>query len=147
MESYLSFSDRHEAFCQEYVKDRNATQAAIRAGYSEKTARQQGSRLLTNAAISSRIGELQEEIAERNEIDADNIMAKLETVYERSLEEGNFAAANRAAELQGKMVGAFTERADVNVRSSMFPTTPGDLDATIERLAKIAGIPISFATG
>ena len=64
-----------------------------------------------------------------------------------SLEEGNYAAANRSAELQGKMVGAFTERADVNLRSSMFPTTPGDLDATIARLAKIAGIPITFATG
>ena len=138
---------KHEFFCQEYIKDLNSTQAAIRAGYSEKTARQQGSRLLTNAAINSRIGELQEEIAERNEIDADNIMAKLETVYERSLQEGNYAAANRAAELQGKMISAFTERADVNLRSSMFPTNPGDLDSTIARLAKIAGIPISLATG
>ncbi len=93
------------------------------------------------------IGELQEEIAERNEIDADNIMAKLETVYERSLEEGNYAAANRSAELQGKMVGAFTERADVRVRNSMIPTNADDVDSMIVRLAKIAGIPISLATG
>lgn len=49
---------KHEKFAQEYCVDFNATQAAIRAGYSKKTAKQQGSRLLTYADISLRVKEL-----------------------------------------------------------------------------------------
>lgn len=49
---------KRKRFCHEYLKDRNATQAAKRAGYSEKCARQQGQRLLTNADVSAYIAEL-----------------------------------------------------------------------------------------
>ena len=42
----VSLTDRQERFCEEYLLDLNATQAAIRAGYSRKTANQQGPRLL-----------------------------------------------------------------------------------------------------
>ncbi|MEN5278915.1 terminase small subunit [Brucella sp. TWI432] len=48
-------------FAQEYMKDMNATKAAIRAGYSEKAARQQGSRLLGYYVVNERIQELYEE--------------------------------------------------------------------------------------
>ena len=44
-------------FAQEYVVDFNATKAAIRAGYSEKTARSQGQRLLTNVDIQAAVSE------------------------------------------------------------------------------------------
>ena len=46
---------KHAKFVAEYLIDLNATQAAIRAGYSPKTAKQQGSRLLTNADVASAI--------------------------------------------------------------------------------------------
>ena len=53
---------KQNAFINEYLKDFNATQAAIRAGYSEKTAYSQGQRLLKNveveAAIQTRLNEL-----------------------------------------------------------------------------------------
>lgn len=67
---------KHEKFCNEYIKDMNATQAAIRAGYSEKTARSQGSTLLTNPNIKSRVAELRE--AYFNE----NIMTAQQVEYE-----------------------------------------------------------------
>lgn len=67
---------KHEKFCNEYIKDMNATQAAIRAGYSEKTARSQGSTLLTNPNIKSRVSELRE--AYFNE----NIMTAQQVEYE-----------------------------------------------------------------
>lgn len=44
-------SDKQRRFCEEYLVDHNATQAAIRAGYSQKTARIQASKLLTKANI------------------------------------------------------------------------------------------------
>lgn len=48
-------TDKHARFVAEYLKDFNATQAAVRAGYSAKTAKQQGSRLLTNVDIAAAI--------------------------------------------------------------------------------------------
>jgi phage terminase small subunit len=50
--------DRRDRFAQEYTKDFNATQAAIRAGYSAKTAKQQGSRLLTDVDVRAQIESL-----------------------------------------------------------------------------------------
>lgn len=46
---------KQERFCLEYLVDWNATQAAVRAGFSLKTARQQGARLLSNVAIQQQI--------------------------------------------------------------------------------------------
>lgn len=67
---------RHEKFCHEYIKDMNATQAAIRTGYSEKTAKMQGSRLMTNDDIKLRVAELRD--AYFNE----NIMTAQQVEYE-----------------------------------------------------------------
>ena len=53
----VPLSPRQELFVSEYLVDLNATQAAIRAGYSAKTARKQASRLLSNVDISQRITE------------------------------------------------------------------------------------------
>lgn len=51
-------TDKQEMFCREYIIDLNASQAAIRAGYSKATAKEQASRLLTNVNISNRVMEL-----------------------------------------------------------------------------------------
>lgn len=67
---------RHEKFCHEYIKDMNATQAAIRTGYSEKTAKMQGSRLMTNDDIKLRVAELREAYLD------ENIMTAKQVEYE-----------------------------------------------------------------
>lgn len=51
----MALTPRQELFALEYLKDLNATQAAIRAGYSAKTAKEQGYRLLTNIHVSAYI--------------------------------------------------------------------------------------------
>ena len=66
-------SVKHKRFCEEYLVDLNATQAAIRAGYKEKTARSQGQRLLTNVDIQKYIAELQKKQSERTGITADTV--------------------------------------------------------------------------
>lgn len=73
-------NERHEMFANEFVKDLNASQAAIRCGYSEKTARSQGSRLLTDANIMERISELKLERSERTRIDADYVLRRLSEI-------------------------------------------------------------------
>lgn len=54
---------KYERFCQEYIIDNNATQAAIRAKYSEKTAYSQGQRLLKNVEVAKRVAYLQSELS------------------------------------------------------------------------------------
>lgn len=70
--------DRHARFVAEYLKTANATQAAITAGYSKKTAKVQGSRLLTNAAIAAAIAKAQAARAERTGITQDRVLYELE---------------------------------------------------------------------
>lgn len=69
----MALSNKQLAFINEYLRDFNATQAAIRAGYSAKAARVQGSRLLTNANVSS---EIQSRIAEKS-MSADEVLLRL----------------------------------------------------------------------
>lgn len=63
-EKETGLSDKQEKFCYEYCIDLNATQAAIRAGYSENTARSIASNLLTKVNIKTRIKEMQDNLAE-----------------------------------------------------------------------------------
>lgn len=73
----MALTPKQEMFVAEYLVDLNATQAAIRAGYSEKTANEQGSRLLANVKISAAISEAQAKRSERTEITQDRVLAEL----------------------------------------------------------------------
>jgi phage terminase small subunit len=87
-------SPKQEQFCREYMVDLNGTQAAIRAGYSPKTANEQAAALLAKPSIKSRISELQEVREKRTCITADRVLkeyAKLAFFDPRKLfdEDGN----------------------------------------------------------
>lgn len=68
---------KQNRFCQEYIIALNATQAAIRAGYSYKTANNQCARLLVNVGISEKILQLKKEQAERLQIEADRVILEI----------------------------------------------------------------------
>ena len=65
---------KQRKFVTEYLIDGNATQAAIRAGYSEKTARSIGQRLLTIVDIKNAIEELRKKLESENVADAQEIL-------------------------------------------------------------------------
>ncbi len=71
---------RQLRFCEEYVIDLSGTRAAIRAGYSKKTAAEHASRLLTDVRVKAKIAELQAEIAERNRLKADDVINELRKI-------------------------------------------------------------------
>lgn len=71
---------RQQKFCQQYVKLGNATKAAIKAGYSEKTAKVQASRLLTNANVKAYVDKLKKEAIERNKIELDEVVSILSSL-------------------------------------------------------------------
>lgn len=70
-------TDKQELFAREYIVDLNATQAAIRAGYSAKTAQMQSSRLLSNVMVKERIAGLKGERREEVGIDAAYVLRRL----------------------------------------------------------------------
>ena len=125
-------------FVDEYLIDLNATQAAIRAEYSEKTARQQGQRLLTIADIAVAVAQAQTQRAKRTEITQDYVLTNIVETLERCRQvrpvlaaDGNpvmvetadgtftpafkFDAANalKAVELLGKHLSMFTDKVDL----------------------------------
>ena len=73
----MALNDKQRRFAEEYLIDLNATQAAIRAEYSEKTAYSQGQRLLKNDEVQALVQELMAARAKRTEITADNVLAEL----------------------------------------------------------------------
>ncbi len=123
---------KQRKFCDEYLIDLNATQAAIRAGYSEKTARQVGQRLLTYVDISAYINEQLERIHNERTADAQEVIEYLTSVMrgehtEQALQlvgdgvqeicDIEVSAKDRlkAAELIGKRYGIFTDKTDLTV--------------------------------
>lgn len=70
-------SDKHQNFVREYLIDLNATKAALRAGYSQKTAYSQGQRLLKNAEIKTAIDSAIVKRSEENNITASMVLKEL----------------------------------------------------------------------
>ncbi|MBK8176218.1 MAG: terminase small subunit [Rhodospirillales bacterium] len=96
---------RHERFCRLFVECTNATLAAKAAGYTPRSARNAGYRLLRHPRIAERICEIQRELAQTHCRNVDVLLGKLETVYRRAIDDHHFAAAARAVELQAKLAG------------------------------------------
>jgi phage terminase small subunit len=69
---------RQERFAQEFVVDRNATAATIRAGYAKCGAESAGSRLLTNIKVANRIAELTAAQVERIQFTADDVLREVQ---------------------------------------------------------------------
>jgi len=127
-------SPRRQRFVEEYLADLNATQAAIRAGYSRHTAKQQGSRLLTNVDVSRAIAQGQLELAERTQANETFIVAELVEIATNGEKTSDRI---RALELLGKRIGMWTPQEAAN---DSIPDTSTLKDWTIAQL--VAGIEV-----
>ena len=103
-------------FAAEYLIDLNATQAAIRAGYSEKTASSQGERLLRNDEINAAVQEGIEARAERTHITQDQVLREIAALAMSSVahysinDAGDVAATADAPELAMRAVASIKKR-------------------------------------
>ena len=132
----VKLTDKQTAFVREYLVDLNATQAAIRAGYSERTASRIGPQLLGKNCVREAIEKAQAKRARRVEVTQDYVLSNLVEVVERTMqrapvldrkgeqvtdEEGRAVwtfdakGANRALELLGKHLGIFTDKVKAEV--------------------------------
>jgi phage terminase small subunit len=78
-------TDKQSLFCQEYLVDLNATQAAIRAGYSKKTAKTIAGQNLSKLIIQEKITELKNKRSEKTEVDAAYVIKRLTQIDEMDI--------------------------------------------------------------
>jgi len=141
---------KQQRFVDEYLIDLNATQAAIRAGYSEATAGQGGDQLLKNINVREALDIALAKRSERTQIDADYVLAQAVKLHERCMQEispftdkkgnhlvdeqgrpiyvFNAAGAAKALELVGKHVKVQAFQENINHKG---------LDRLAERLASL----------
>lgn len=130
-----TLTPKQEKFVQEYLVDLNATQAAIRAGYSERTAKSIGQENLTKPDVAAAIEAAQADLSKRTEITQEWVLSNLKIVAQRCMQsapvldrkgqqvfvenaEGdtvpayvfNSMGATRSLELLGKHIGMFADK-------------------------------------
>ena len=139
--SNVLLTPRQELFCHEFLKDLNATGAAIRAGYSKNNASKNAYMLTKDKNISERLAELKSEQTKRTKIEADDILRRLVRISEKTEQEGDYNAAIRSLELLGKHQAMWTDKSinETTVKNA-FATgnSEEDVQRDIERLKKIA---------
>lgn len=108
----MALTAKQKRFCEEYLKNLNATQAAIRAGYSEKTANEQGARMLAKVSIQEYIKQFQ------NKIDQHNIKSveEVQQWWSEVMADDEEKMHNRikASELLVKSKGGFIDKVTLN---------------------------------
>ena len=112
MSKRSALTDRQRRFVDEHLIDANATQAAMRAGYSRRTARAQGSRLLTNADIRREIERRSAALSERARIDAAWVLRRLAIEAEREGPGSSHSARVSALRHIARHPGMFDEPAE-----------------------------------
>lgn len=101
-------------FCKEYLIDLNATQACIRAGYSEKTANRIGAENLSKPVIKEEIDRLKAIREKKVELTAEKVLKDIERVRGKAEDTNQFNVSLKASELQGKHLAMFTEKHQVD---------------------------------
>ena len=109
-----SLNARQTAFVQEYLIDKNATQAAIRAGYSKRTAKSQGQRLLTHVDIDRLVTNELAKMSEDAGISAEAVIATIKRLLKTAEDKGNVHAALKACDMLAKHLGMYIERVESN---------------------------------
>jgi phage terminase small subunit len=103
-------NSKQRKFCEEYVKDNNGAQAAIRAGYAEKAARVTASKLLTKPNIKAYIAKLKAELVEECQIEAHMVLNLLKM---EAMDPKNPSGTRvQALGLLGKYLSLFTDRVE-----------------------------------
>lgn len=128
----MALTAKREKFAQAYVETGNASEAYRRAFNVKPDAKPEGihvnaSKLLADANVSLRVGELQAEAAERHGITVETIAKMLEEDREFARKCQTPAAAVSATMGLAKLYGHLTDKIDARVRESSLPTSVDDL--------------------
>ncbi len=119
----MALNAKQKRFCDEYVIDLNATQSAIRAGYSEKTAGSIGQRLLKNVEIQNEINAINEKRTTKTGITAERVLTELGKIAFSDLKEylsfnENGVTFRDSEEVDGTLINEVSSQETVTRRGS-----------------------------
>lgn len=123
-------TDKQQRFVDEYLIDLNATQAAIRAGYSAKTADQQGSRMLANVKIKQAVAEKQAQRSKRTGVNQDRVVLELAKVA--------FAKMTDIVDSNGRIKEDASPDDLACIESIKYKESDNEYGGSVEREVKIA---------
>lgn len=107
---------KQEAFVQQYLVDLNATEAAIRAGYSAKTAYAIGAENLRKPEIAAAITEARRKLAARADFTVDAHMDELVKIRDAAFKAAQYSAASKCEMARGKVAGFYVDRIEMNAK-------------------------------
>lgn len=106
----MALTDKQKRFCEEYLIDLNATQAAIRAGYSSKTAEQTASRLLRNVKVQEYIAKRQKELSRSTHITQERVIKELALIaFSNNADYARVVEKKMQTEVDGMLVDVLGE--------------------------------------
>ena len=123
-----NLTEKQKRFCEEYLIDLNATQAAIRAGYSKKTANRIAAENLSKLDIQNYLKELMQERSERTGITADTVLEELKKIALSDVEISGKEKL-KALELIGKHLGIFNGNKLENETGAVYSGIPSSVIA------------------
>lgn len=123
-------TDKQQAFVHEYLIDLNATQAAIRAGYSVKTANEQGARLLANVSIQEAISKAMAERSKRTGVNQDRVVLELAKIA--------FVKMTDVVDSNGKIKQGASADDLSCIESIKYKESDNEFGGSVEREVKIA---------
>jgi hypothetical protein len=137
--NYDKLTAKQEQFVTEFLRDRNATHAAIRAGYSKAGATSAGMQNLRNPLVISKIKEQTEEKSALSGVDAEFVLRELKRVAEQ--EDVAQSTKVRALELIAKHLGMLEDRLTVKTDSLSPEQRAERVAILIERASKRGELP------
>ena len=115
----MALTPKQERFVREYLIDLNTKQAAIRAGYSAKTAYSAGPRLMKHAEVRQAVALAQEELAARAGRRAEDVLGDIRDVGREARADGDLKTALKAYELEGKHLGLFKDKVETTLSGKL----------------------------
>lgn len=110
-----NLTPKQQRFVEEYLIDLNATQSAIRAGYSEKTAQEIGSENLSKPMVAKAIAEAQEKLSNKAQVTVEMVVQGLLNEA-KDLSDGSTQSARVAAWAHlGKHLGMFKDKVEHDI--------------------------------
>jgi len=139
---------KQAAFIREYTKDFNGTQAAIRAGYSAKTAQEIAAQNLSKLIIQKAITESLKKVEKRTEITVDMVVKKLAMIGFAKIGDMDVKVSDqtKALDLLGKHLGMFTQKVEVTGKDGQ-PIDINTIDAGDVRSRLLSVAAAEEATG
>ncbi len=126
---------KQQRFAEEYLIDSNATQAAIRAGYSAKTAMEQGYQLLQKPSVRAAIRAAQAEHREHTKVTIESLTEKLRAAYDVAEKNGQSASMVQASMGLAKLHGYLVDRVEQTTKEAD-NMTPDERDAEQARVER-----------